>query len=58
MSKEKIFPEDDGNLNIAIYIKDNCIVLDFGKDITWIGLDKPSVHSLINLLSEKLEQLK
>lgn len=33
-----LLPGDEGGLATKIYIKDGHIILDFGKDLSWLGL--------------------
>lgn len=48
---------DEGNLHFAVYIKDGVVIIDFGKDLSWIGLPKEHLEAFIAVLKEKLEQL-
>ena len=49
--------DDEGALAMRIGIKDKTIILDFGKPVTWMGLDKQSAINMANLLLEKAKQL-
>jgi hypothetical protein len=57
MTVNKILPDDEGELTIAVYIKDQNIVIHFGKSVKWVGLDVPATINLIQTLSEKLAAL-
>ena len=35
----KIHPRDEGELRFAVGIKDGVVVMNFGKSVTWIGMD-------------------
>ena len=45
-------PTDEGELQIAVYVKDGVVVIDFGKDLSWIGLDRPTLEPFIKALQE------
>ena len=48
---------DEGALAIAVKVENGRLILDFGKDLSWIGLDKASLRRWIDLLEEKYKQL-
>ncbi len=54
-----MFPSmDEGDLMIKCYVKNTKVILDFGKNLSWIGLNKEDVENLIKLFKEKLEEMK
>lgn len=53
----KIKEDDEGSLEIKLFIKDGRLIIDFGKETAWIGFDKKSLLSLIELLKVKSESL-
>lgn len=63
---EQLFPDgklnegDEGELAymIAADKKNQVIVIDFLKPVTWLGLDVESAESLRDLLTEKLMELR
>lgn len=54
----QIDPTDEGEIPLNIYVKDERVVLDFGKELTWIGFDKKSLVTFIATLSMKLHELQ
>ena len=48
---------DEGVLQIAIYIKDKRVIIDFGKDLSWLGFDKESLRAFIDGLENKYKQI-
>ena len=56
-SDGKISDDDEGELKMAMYVQDGRVVLDFGKNISWIGFDKKTLRALINGLEEKYKQI-
>lgn len=60
---ESIYPDgmldksDDGSLKVATYIKNERVVVDFGKELDWIGFDKQSLRTFIDNLEEKYKQI-
>lgn len=54
-----MFPSvDEGDLEIKCYIKNNKMILDFGKDLSWLGFNKSDVQALIKLFQEKEKEMK
>jgi len=53
---KKIKPNDLGQLKIAITVKNNHLIIDFGKDISWIGFHKEETEQLIKVLKDKLKE--
>ena len=49
---------DEGDLAIRILTKSNKLIIDFGKDLSWIGLNAEDVDNLINVLTERRKELK
>jgi len=49
--------DDEGELLIAVTLKDDNIVIDFGKPTAWIGLHKEETLRLIATLQQKLFQM-
>lgn len=54
----KLSADDEGELKIGITIKDNTIIVAFGKPITWIGLGKQDAINFANLLLAKADEIK
>ena len=53
----KLNENDKGELRIGMAVDGDVLIIDFGKSITWLGLDKSSLQSLIDILTEKLKEL-
>ena len=56
-SDGKLNTNDEGDVKMALYIEDGRVILNFGKDLSWIGFDKATLKSLISGLQEKYEQI-
>ena len=53
------FPsKDEGDIGIACYVKDNVLIINFNKDLSWIGLEKPQVEQFIQMFQEKLAEME
>lgn len=52
-----ISKDDDGALKIATYIKDGRVVIDFGKDLSWLGFDKQTLRAFIDGLEDKYKKI-
>jgi len=57
-NKEKIMSDDEGALQIAIYCKDNNVIIHFGKKVAWLGMGKKEVENLIEVLQKNLLNIK
>lgn len=53
----KLNENDNGELRIATYVKDGRVILDFGKDVSWIGFDKHTLKALIDGLEKKYGEI-
>lgn len=54
-----MFPSiDEGDIEMKVYTKNNKLIIDFGKDLSWIGFNAKDIDNLINLLTEKRKELK
>jgi hypothetical protein len=58
MADKKLFPDDEGSLMAVCFIKDDQIVLDFGKSIKWLSVGVDEAQAIINTLQEKVDALK
>ena len=57
-SDGKLNATDDGDLQIASYIKDGRLILDFGEDTSWLGFDKQSLRTFIDGLEAQYKNLE
>ena len=46
----KLNQHDEGELRIAVGMQDKTIVIDFGKEVAWVGLDKDTAMALADSL--------
>lgn len=54
-----MFPSiDEGDLAMKVFVKRNKLIIDFGKDLSWIGLNSEDVDILIATLTEKRKDMK
>jgi len=53
----KLKEDDEGALQMAVFIKDGRLIIDFGKELSWIGFAKQDVKNLVDLLNSKLKNL-
>jgi hypothetical protein len=49
----KLNDSDEGAAFISIAVKDKTVIIDFGKEITWIGFDKDTAIHMAHVLLEK-----
>jgi hypothetical protein len=48
---------DNGAIEAAIYVKDGRLVIDFGKQLSWLGFEKKSLRGFIDALENKYKEL-
>jgi hypothetical protein len=53
----KLCEGDQGALNLTVGIRDRTVVIDFGKDLSWIGMPKDQAISFANVILAKANQL-
>lgn len=54
----KLNESDEGAIEIAVYDKDRTIIIDFGKDISWIGMDKDTAIALAKTIMKHVELME
>ena len=50
--------DDEGELRLAITVKDGTIIFAFGKAVTWIGLDYDQAKAIGELLLRRAEEIR
>jgi hypothetical protein len=53
----KLSVDDEGGLQIAVYEKDKTVIVNFGKSVDWIGLDRDTARQLGQSLIEKANSI-
>jgi hypothetical protein len=51
----KLCQDDEGQLDVAIGVRDKTVIINFGKPIAWIGLD---YHTAVALAENILKHAK
>lgn len=54
----KLNDSDEGALMIAIKVQDKTLIIDFGKDISWLGMDKFQAIEFGKMIIEKANSIK
>ncbi len=54
----KLREDDDGACPVSVGIDNNAVVIDFGKPVCWIGMDKNLAIELANCILEKANLIK
>lgn len=55
--KGKLREGDQGMLAARAYIKNGVLYIDFGKDVSWLALDKEYLRQFIDTLEENYKKL-
>lgn len=50
-------PDDQGELKVAVYIKDRRLFINFGKSLSWVSLTKGQVVEFANGLLRKAKEM-
>ena len=56
-SRGKLTPEDEGDLRLAVFVKDGTVMIDFGKPVAWLGLDSQTCRELANTLLKRASEV-
>lgn len=54
----KLCEGDEGALALSVGVRDKTIVIDFGKDLSWLGMPKDQAISFANVIIAKANQIK
>lgn len=59
-SEGRLNNTDEGDISLAVAAdpQNNVVLIHFGKPVAWIGLNRKSASHLVNLLTEKIDQIK
>lgn len=57
-SEGQLTPDDEGDLMLAVGEKDGNVVIDFGKQIVWLGLPPDSAIELARLIHDRAVEIK
>lgn len=49
----KLTKDDEGEIKMAVGVRDGKIIIDFGHAVTWFGMDKESAKNFANLILNK-----
>lgn len=53
----KFCDDDEGELAVAIGVKDKTVIIDFNKEVAWIGMDKAGAIGFANAILEKANSI-
>lgn len=54
----KLNADDEGGLTLGIAVKDKTVIVNFGKPVAWLGLDKQTALALGASLIAKAQEIK
>lgn len=54
----KMNDSDEGGINIAIFEQDKTVIIDFGKELSWLGLDADTAEQLGNQLIKNANSIR
>lgn len=49
---------DEGELRIAIGVRDKTVVIEFGKEVAWLGFDADTAEQLGNTLIRRAQECR
>lgn len=53
----KLTPKDEGEIVFAVGVKDNKVVLDFGKATAWIGFEPEQALQIAEILKSRAYEI-
>lgn len=53
----KLNNSDEGQLRMRVYKENGRVMIDFGKDLSWLGFDKKTLRDFIDGLEEQYKNL-
>lgn len=48
---------DEGELRLAVGLKDKTVIIDFGKSVAWIGMDREKANAIGRAIIEKAAEI-
>lgn len=54
----KFNKDDEGELKIAVYVKDKTVIVEFGTEVAWLGMDATQALALAESIKDKAELCK
>lgn len=54
----KLTDSDEGEIKVAIGSKDGKVVINFGTQVVWVGLNPEQAHNLAQSLLEKANEIR
>jgi hypothetical protein len=54
----KLNADDEGALRIGVTVKDKTVVIAFGKETAWIGMDKAGALMFAAMIKRRAEEIK
>lgn len=54
----KLTPKDEGEIAFAVYEKDGNVILDFNKEVSWIGMSPEQATSVGRLLIKRAKKVR
>jgi len=54
----KLNESDEGGLKLAIGIKDDTVIIEFGTSVTWFGLSSRDARNFAQLILDKAAEIE
>ena len=54
----KLNNHDEGELRIAVTVKGGRLIIDFGKQVKWLGFDKKTAQALLETIKLRMDELR
>lgn len=58
INKHSSLPDDEGEILVACYVRDGHVVLNFGKDISWLAMHADHARVVAHTLLKKADELE
>lgn len=53
----KLTEDDEGEIHMGVIVKDNKVILAFGKPVAWVGMTRVQAINLADLLKRRAMEL-
>ena len=54
----KLNADDEGALRLAVGVKDKTVMIVFGKEVAWLGLDKAQALAFAESIRQRAEEIQ
>lgn len=53
----KLTDDDEGELRLGVTVRDKTLIIAFGKEVAWLGMDRATAESFANSILARCKEL-